>query len=389
MVKFCIPANERFEYLPPMKSFTTLLLCLIVATTANSQDLHNHITQVDSLLGTLYTNNTPGISIAIFKKGLPPIHKSFGLADIATQQPITVESNFNIGSLTKQFTAMGILQLKQAGKLSLNDKLSRYFPDMASRVANTVTIRQLLTHSSGIFDHYAYTNTTNLPHAHNADVYAAIKNIDSTYFTPGTRFKYSNTGFCLLALIIEKASGQPYAEYLQKHIFTPAGMLHTTVWGEHANISNPVTGYDIDSATGKFTDSGPEGHPFFSTEGDGGIYTSIHDYIKWLEALQGGKIFPAAIVNEARSLHFTIDAAAHAGYGYGWFVDAGNLPIKVYHSGSNGGFRAYSYTVPSTGYMLVIFSNRSDIDLEVLVGKINRILFGKDGGFTPIEVLTN
>jgi CubicO group peptidase (beta-lactamase class C family) len=279
---------------------------------------------------------------------------------------------------------MGILLLEHAGKLSLDDKLSRWFPDMAKHVANTVTIRQLLTHTGGLFDHYDYTNTKNMLHAHNADVYAAIKNIDSTYFAPGTHFRYSNTGFCLLALIIEKASGLPYSKYMQQHIFTPAGMLHTTVWGEHANIPNPTMGYDLDSATGKFITSGPEGHPFFSTEGDGGIYTTVDDYLQWFGGLQGSKILPAGIVNEARSLHFTIDTPTHAGYGYGWFVDTGTPPLKVYHSGSNGGYRAYSFTIPAQGYLLLIFSNRGDIDLEYVVKKINEIILGEKGTFTGV-----
>jgi CubicO group peptidase (beta-lactamase class C family) len=224
-----------------------------------------------------------------------------------------------------------------------------------------------------------------MQHAHNADVYAAVKNIDSTYFAPGTHFKYSNTGFCLLALIIEKVSGLPYAEYLQKNIFQSAGMSHTNVWNEQANITNPVMGYDIDSATGKFVASAAKGHPFFSTEGDGGIYTSIDDYVKWFTALQDGRVLPAAIVNEARSLHFTIYAPANAGYGYGWFIDAGNPPLKVYHSGSNGGYRAYCFTMPSENYMVLIFSNRSDIDLEGVVKKINAILLGDTGKFTGVE----
>ena len=360
------------------------MLCLAIANLGIGQS-NTRLQQVDSLLRTLYSSNVPGISVAIMQKGQPVFKKSYGIADVGTKQPITEISSFNIGSLSKQFTAMGILQLQQAGKLSLEDKLSHWFPTMAIHVANTVTIRHLLTHTGGLFDHYNYTNTANLPHVHNADVYAAIQHIDSTYFTPGTRFRYSNTGFCLLALIIEKASGQPFGTYLQQHIFAPAGMLHTTVWNEQANIPNPVMGYELDSATGTFTASGPEGHPFFSTEGDGGIYTTIGDYLAWFTALQNGKVLPAAMVNDARSLHFTIDTPAHAGYGYGWFVDAGTPPLKVYHSGSNGGFRAYSFTIPAQGYLLLMLSNRGDIDLEPVVEKINGVLLGKKGKFTGVE----
>ena len=369
-----------------MKKYTYILLCF--ATVAHAQ-INNRLQQVDSLLNTIYTNNAPGISIAIMQQGQPTFKKSYGMADITTMQPLTETSNFNIASLTKQFTAIGILQLEHAGKLSLDDKLSRYFPDMVKHIANRVTPRELLTHTSGIVDHYDYTNTKNMLHAHNADVYAAIKGVDSTYFTPGTKFRYSNTAFCLLALVIEKVSGMPYATYMQQNIFTPAGMLHSTIWGEQANIPQQVTGYDVDSATHNFIVSGPAQHIFFSTEGDGGLYTSVDDYLKWFAALQGGKVFPAEIVNQARSLHFTIDTPTHTGYGYGWFVSDGSTPVKVYHSGDNGGFRTYSFTIPSLGYLVVIFSNRSDINVEEIVKKINALLLGEKGKFKGVEEMTS
>jgi CubicO group peptidase (beta-lactamase class C family) len=362
---------------------------MVVTAVAACQPASTRLQQVDSLLGNLYANNAPGVSVAILQKGQPDFYKSYGLANIATGQPITRSSNFNIASLTKQFTAIGILQLKYAGKLTLDDKLSHWFPAMVKHIADNVTIKQLLTHTSGIVDHYAYTNTNGMRHAHNADVFEAIKNIDSTYFAPGTSFRYSNTAFCLLALIIEKASGQVYADYMQQHIFKPSGMLHTSIWAEDANTPNKVTGYDIDSATKKFIPSGAEEHIFFSTEGDGGIYTSIDDYLKWFAALQGGKIFNNAMVNEARSLHFTIDATTRTGYGYGWFVGAGTTPAKVYHSGSNGGYRTYSFTIPAQNFILLIFSNRSDIDLENVAKQISILLLGTKGKFTGIEALTS
>ena len=210
-----------------------------------------------------------------------------------------------------------------------------------------------------------------MQHAHDSDVLNAIKNADTLYFTPGTKFQYSNTAFCLLALIIEKTSGLSYSDYLTKNIFQPAGMTHTTVWNEHAKIFSPATGYSWDSAQNKFIQSGPDENIFFSTEGDGGIYTSVDDYIKWFEALQSDKIFSKKIVDEARSIEFTIDANKKLGYGYGWFVDE-IMPKKVYHSGSNGGFRTFSFTIPEENLLVVIFSNRDDIDIEEVVLKMMR-----------------
>jgi CubicO group peptidase (beta-lactamase class C family) len=133
---------------------------------------------------------------------------SYGLADLETKTNLNSTTNFNIGSLTKQFTAFAILQLVESKKLSLDDHLDKFFPGLNKKVAETITIKELLTHSSGLIDHYDLCDTKTMKHAHINDVLNAIKNTDSTYFVPGSHFRYSNTAYCLLSLIIEKISGE-------------------------------------------------------------------------------------------------------------------------------------------------------------------------------------
>jgi CubicO group peptidase (beta-lactamase class C family) len=352
--------------------------------TANSQALR----KIDSLLSTVYNSNSPGISIGIVENGKTIYQKGYGIKDITTKQPILPSTNFNIASLTKQFTAMAVLQLAEEGRLALDDKLGKFLPALNEDVASKITIRELLTHSSGLIDHYDYADTKNIQHAHNIDVFKAIHNIDSTYFTPGTHFKYSNTGFCLLALIIEKASGVTFNTYMKQHIFQPAGMGHTTVWSENEMIYSAATGYELDSAAGSFKKSQAEEHIFFSTEGDGGIYTSVVDYIKWYTALQEGKIFSKTMAAQARNLEFTIDQSRQLGYGFGWFIDAGTKPAKVYHSGDNSGFRTFSFTIPQQDFLIVIFANRNDINIEDLVLKIYQLLMPGATPFIKAEELT-
>jgi CubicO group peptidase (beta-lactamase class C family) len=330
--------------------------------------------QIDSLLKTVYKSETPGISISILQKGELIFKKSYGVADLETKTDLISKTNFNIGSLTKQFTAFGILQLAESKKLSLDDHLDKFFPGLDKKVAETVTVKELLTHSSGIVDHYDLSDTKNLKHAHINDVLNAIRNTDSTYFAPGSHFRYSNTAYCLLSLIIEKISGLSYAQYLKENIFMPLGMKKTAVWNEKAKIENEASGYEFDSATKSFKRSGAHENIFFSTEGDGGIYTSTDDYLKWFTALQSGKIFRQEMIRVARSSQFPIDKENHLSYGYGWFVDASSVPAKVYHGGSNGGFRSYSFSVPEKNFLIVIFSNRDDVDLEKLIKKIYTII---------------
>ena len=330
--------------------------------------------QVDSLLQTIYRTDAPGISISIIKDGSRIFENSYGLADLKTKKRLDSNTSFNIGSLTKQFTAFAILQLAEKKKLTLDDHISKFFPTLNKKVAETITVKELLTHSSGIIDHYELTATKNLPHAHIHDVLDAIQNTDSTYFMPGSYFRYSNTAYCLLSLIIEKISAMSYAEYLRKNIFVPLGMKQTVVWNEKEDIKNEASGYELDSTTNEFRKSGADENIFFSTEGDGGIYTSVSDYLKWFSALQSGKIFEKEMIRLARSPIFPIEDENHLSYGYGWFIDESSVPVKVYHSGSNGGFRAYSFSVPEKNFLIVIFSNRDDVDLEKLIKKIYTII---------------
>jgi CubicO group peptidase (beta-lactamase class C family) len=246
---------------------------------------------------------------------------------------------------------------------------------MNKKVADIITVQELLTHSSGIIDHYDLVDTKKMKHAHIDNVLNAIKNIDSTYFIPGSSFRYSNTAYCLLALIIERTSGMSYVTYLKKNIFLPLGMKQTSVWSEKEKIKNAASGYEFDKTTNSFKRSGPDENIFFSTEGDGGIYTSIDDYLRWFEGLQSGNILSKEIIQEARSAQFTFDKENHLSYGYGWFINESSLLPKVYHSGSNGGFRAFSYSVPAENFLIVIFSNRDDVDLEKLVKRIYTILY--------------
>ncbi len=374
-----------------MKIVFLLITVSIISITAFGQAtlFMNNTKKVDSLLKSVYAVDLPGASIGIVHDGKVIFKESYGVREMNSKEKISSATNFNIASLTKQFTAMAILQLAEKNELSLSDKLSRFFPEMNPKLTDAVTVKQLLTHSSGIPDHYDYVDTKNMQHAHDIHVLNAIKNADSTYFIPGSRFRYSNTAFCLLALIIEKTSGLPYNSYLQKNIFLPAGMKHSTVWNENALIFQPASGYQFDKTENKFKKSQGEENIFFSTEGDGGIYTSIDDYLQWFNALQSGKVFSKKITDEARSIEFSIDENKKLGYGYGWFIDNSDASRKVYHSGSNGGFRSFSFTIPAQNMLIVIFSNRDDIDLEALVLKITHLLMPLDKPFTKIEKLTS
>jgi len=358
------------------------LFCLFASQVSLGQSAGKRI---DSLLSNIYKSDEPGIAIAIQQNGKTVFEKAYGIANLATKEKISSISNFNIGSLTKQFTAFGILQLAAANLLSLDDTLIKFFPQFNKKAGSIITVKQLLTHSSGIIDHYAFADTNIVKHATDKDVLNAVKNIDSTYFIPGTQYRYSNTAYCLLALIIEKVSGLSYPYYIRENIFIPLEMSHSQVLKVNNPIDNRVLGYDTLQNGFKRLDMNDA--IFFSTEGDGGIYTSVSDYLKWFNSLQTGKLLSKEWIDKARSAQFPIDEKNKLSYGFGWFINDQNELKEVYHTGSNGGFRAISFSIPSKNYLVVIFSNRTGIDLENIVQGINKILRTAGKSYTKIDAL--
>ena len=345
----------------------------------------NENVRTDSLMSSIYKGGYPGAAIAVVKDGGVIFKKGYGVADLDSKALITPSTNFNICSMTKQFTAYAILQLQRQGKLSLDDKLSRFFPDFTPGVARTVSVRQLLTHSSGIVEHYSYVDRAVYKEFWDKDVLRTLGAVDSVYFPAGSRYRYSNAAFCLLSMIIEQLSGETYPAYICNHVFTPLNMMRSNVIQPDFKIADRSFGYENEKDTFKIADA--KESLFFSTMGDGGVYTSIDDYLRWITAIQQNRVLDPALVREAQSAQFPIDTARNLSYGFGWFVAGSGDSRLVYHTGSNGGFRTIVLMKPSAKYAVVIFSNRTGVDLEDLVRVINRIYGIDDRAFVKLETL--
>jgi D-alanyl-D-alanine carboxypeptidase len=381
---FCLKLNVPNQFINMKVLYPFLILHSFFFSGFGQSDIN----RIDSLMKSLYQPTAPGAVIAIELHHNIIFKKGYGLADINSQRPITADDNFNIGSLTKQFTAYALLDLCYTGKLSLNDSIGKFFklPDPLS----TIRISQLLSHSSGIPDHYNLTDTNKVKHATDKDVLTALQLADSLYFISGTHYRYSNTAYCLLGLLIEKLSGMTYPAFLQQQIFGPLGIRNATVFQINRHIPHRVTGYDLDK-NGKFTRSDAGESIFFSTEADGGIYISMNNYMKWCEAIETGKLSTSKMIRYSWQGHTFVGTRQGLWYGCGWFIQQTNNKISpeiIYHTGFNGGFRTVVLMVPSQEYCISIFSNRSDIDLENLVSEINNILSVDDNSFIksgPLE----
>ncbi|NWF89442.1 MAG: beta-lactamase family protein [Ignavibacteriaceae bacterium] len=360
-----------------------LSFCLIfMAATINPQIENN---QLDSLLNSIYKQDEPGLAIGVVYNGEVVFKKGYGISNLDSKAPITASTNFNICSMTKQFTAYGILELASQSKLSLDDPIKKYLIDFNPNVGSSVTVRHLLTHCSGVVDHYNYVDKKLFKEFWDQDVLNAVKTVDSFYFPVGTRYRYSNTAYCLLSLIIEKVSGYSFPEFVKESIFKPLKMDLSDVIKPNFNISERAFGYESNDGIFKIADANES--LFFSTMGDGGIYTSIDDYLKWILAIQKGEVLKSELIKQAQSPQFSIDTSRNISYGYGWFIAGSGNDQVVYHTGSNGGFRTIVFIKPSSNYSVVLFSNRTGIDLEDLILKINKIYKVDDKCYVKLDSL--
>ena len=342
--------------------------------------------QIDSLMKAYYQPDLPGAVIDVELNNKTVLKKSYGKASLLTGSSITADDNFNIGSLTKQFTAFAVLDLFYKGKFSRNDTIGKFLK--LPYPVSSVRIFQLLSHCSGIPDHYGFVDTNKVRHATDKDVMAGMQKADSLYFPPGKHYRYSNTAYCLLGMLIEKISGLSYGDYLQKNVFVPLGIREATVFQFGHPIAKRVTGYDL-SPAGKFIRSDEDESVFFSTEADGGLYISMNNYMKWCRAIESGIFSNTPTIRNAWQGQTLVDTLKGLWYGNGWFIQQLTGSKKViYHTGFNGGFRTVVYMIPSVHYCISIFSNRGDIDLEEIVIHVNQILGIADNSFIksgPLE----
>ena len=332
-------------------------LLLLFTHTALAQPLLTR--RLDSFFRS-QSATSPGIALSIEKRGEVIYRNTAGLANLSAKTPLDSLSNFRLASMTKQFTAMGILLLEKDSLLSLNDPIGRWLPELPAGVSHRVLIRHLLTHSSGVLDYESLIPPDQTTQVLDKDVLNLLAQHDSTYFPPGSRFRYSNSGFCLLALIIERVSHQSFAAFIRERIFLPLHMDNSTVYQQGQPIANRAMGYAKDSSGSVI----PSDQSITSaTKGDGGIYTSLIDYSKWTLALQQNLLIklPATL----HRLRFPIagtDGLAgtpDSYYAAGWFI-TGNAPLILFHSGSTCGFQNFVMQIPGDEWTIVFFSNLAD-----------------------------
>ncbi|MCC9138617.1 serine hydrolase domain-containing protein [Pontibacter silvestris] len=309
----------------------------------------------DTLMDTTYAADKPGAALHISVGGDVLYERGFGLADLAGGKKITSVTNFRMASVSKQFTAMGISQLEQQGQLSYEDSLLKFFPEFALIAAN-ITLRHLLTHTSGLFDYENFIEETSEKQVTDEEILQLIAPLTETYFTPGAKYRYSNTGFVLLALVVERVSGLPYATFLQENIFLPLHMHASTLYKSSKQMLNRAMGYAREATEDYlFSDQST----CTATMGDGCVYTSLQDYQKWHQALTTPG--PFHILPVLDNVSHPIETNNNWFYGMGWFCSKrADGSTEMYHSGNTSGFSNLVIRIPEKDVLIAYFSNIAD-----------------------------
>ena len=311
--------------------------------------------KADALLAGLVETNDPGLAVLVAQDGKILFEKGYGLADVEHHVPVIPQTTFRIGSITKQFTASAILKLQEEGKLSLDDKLSKYIPDFPR--GDEVTLRHLLTHTSGI---HSYTDDPGFWSRVTNDTSDAIMAGMKTYpydFDPGTKWSYDNSGYLLLGCIVEKVSGQSYGDFLRENFFQPLGMTNTGVYRAHLGLPHEALGYSL--GTNGFTQA--LNWDMSWAGGAGALYSTVEDLYRWNEGIFNGRVLDAASLEAAftpvKTKENQTNYTKDAGYGFGWGVGRYRGLRKISHNGGLDGFSSCLQRLPDEKFTVAVLAN--------------------------------
>jgi len=330
-----------------------VLLFMCVTSYATGQNMEKSL--LDKTLFSYYPKgNEPGIAVAISQHGQIRYHYAVGIADLKTKQKITEKTHFRMASVSKQVTAQAICSLFAQGKLKPTDQLGLFFDDLPLALQG-ITVAQLLQHRSGIMDYEALIPSDRTAQVSDKDVLDYIRQTDTVYFPSGSQFRYSNTGYCLLALIVEKVAKESFAAFVKKHLFLPNGIRDGIVYTVDSNIPNRAFGYHPNGATFVFADQSVTS----ATQGDGGVYLSALEYHQWANYLLH-KRFPEAVIQDFLETE-RLPVKDGVSYNLGWFIYPLEGNRLFFHSGESTGFHNIVYLDQQKDLVITLFSNRDDL----------------------------
>ena len=335
----------------PMKRCSPLLsLLLMFSLTCFAQD--GVAAKVDEYIrAEMLGQQIPGVSLAVMKNGEIVMVRGYGFANVEHQVPVKPETVFQSGSVGKQFTATAVMMLVEDGKLSLEDKITKFFPD-APETWRNITVRHLLTHTSGMTDYPAdfdlrrdYTQE---------ELYQRIKPIPLA-FQPGEKWSYSNLAYVMLGLLIFKVTDNFYADFLHQRVFKPLGMTTARLISEADIVPNRAAGYRLINGHLKNQEWVS---PSLNTTADGALYLTVYDMAKWDAALYTEKLLKRSSLEEMWTPVKLNDGKTHP-YGFGWALGSVRGHRVIEHGGAWQGFKAHISRYPDDKLTVVVFANQA------------------------------
>lgn len=329
---------------------------------------------LDDLFSGQFSPSTPGCVVLVNRKGETIYKKAFGSANLELNVPLKPDMVFNLASITKQFTAVAILQLAEQGKLSLDDSLQKFIPDYPSQ-GHAITIEHLLTHTSGIKDYLQLEWTSPFPERWDFTPRQLIDSFKTLplSFSPGTQFLYSNSGYFLLGYIIEKVSGKSYQEYMQESLFRPLGLSHTCFDYQDRLIPGRVSGY-------RREDTSFSNISYWSPSIEyaaGGILSNAEDLVKWHQSLLAYQVIKKESLEKARTSYQLKDRKL-TGYGYGWYLKDYNGIRSVEHQGGLPGFQTNEVYFPEEDVLIIMLSNNGNTNIDDLSVRTSSLVLNRN-----------
>lgn len=345
-----------------MKKFTILILLVSALLSCQSDNIEH---KIDKIFDEFSWAAGPGVSLAVLKNESLIYQKGFGLADLESKVEIEPKTNFRLASITKQFTSFSVLLLEQEGKLTINDFITDYIPELPS-YAKRITIKNLLQHTSGFLDYEDFIDEKMTDQLKDKDVLDILLKQDSTYFIPGNKHRYSNSGYAVLAILIERVSDITFSEFLQKNIFEPLNMTNSVAFVDGINIvPNRSFGYAKSDSGFEFSDQSLSS----AVLGDGGIYSSTIDLIKWDKEMRN-----PALLNKNKIKEIFENGVNSKGekfdYGLGWRLDPYKNYSRRYHTGSTCGFSNIYMSLPEQNLTIIVLINIRDYDAKEYAERI-------------------
>ena len=341
-----------------MKSAAIIgVLCLLCS---------NALAQIDTLFGKWDRLDTPGLAVAVVEKGQVVHKRGYGQASLEHGIPITSQSVFDIASVSKQFAAFAIAQLVEEEKVSLDDDIRKYIPEMPD-LGEVITVRHLVHHTSGLRDWpgvLAMAGRSMEDVISMEEIFAMARHQTSLNFPPGQQYSYSNTGYNLLAILVERVSGMSFRKYTDRHIFRPLGMLHTWFLDNHEElVPERAYGYQPGQSNYRRVGNG------LMALGSSSLHTTIDDLIRWVQNFSTRQVGADAVhaMMEDRGVLTSGDSIAYA---FGQVISAYRGLRTISHTGSWGGFRTILLRFPDQELSIILLSNTTEVYSQGLAFQI-------------------